>query len=127
MYQMQVVMPQSKYMYLTQIINSLIARNEDRIKFVSSQECANGLYLSTFLVIDLGFVFNLAGKFARADPLLAIYTLDNDAKRSIYKHPLKLRELDSYSKSQYHKHLEDLNDDERVLHDYLVNLYSFYI
>lgn len=122
---MEVMMPRSKYMYLTQVINSLIARNEDRIKLVGSQE-RNALYISTFFVHDLGFVFSLVGKFARADPLLAIYTLTStDTKRSIFQHPLKLRE-NLQAKTAYLKQLEDLTDDERVLHDYLVNLYAFY-
>lgn len=121
---MEVMMPRSKYMHLTQVINSLIARNEDRIKFVSSQE-RNGLYISSFLVLDLDFVFSLAGKFARADPLLAIYSLDTDQKRSVFQHPLKLRN-NIHAKTGYLKQLDSLGDDERVLHDYLVNLYAFY-
>lgn len=67
-------------------------------------------------------IARIASSLKFSDPRLFISFIERDGV-IIYYHPIEVASLSPIDKQQYIRVMENLPQSERVLHDYLVNLY----
>ncbi len=67
-------------------------------------------------------IVHVASSLKQADPRLFVAIISRGDK-DIYYHPIKLTELTPQQRQHYIRVMEHLPQTERVLHDYIVNLY----
>jgi hypothetical protein len=86
-------------------------------------ELGSSMYHSSIYITDRPQeIANVATSLREADPRIFVGFISHDGQ-SIYYHPAELARLPSHLKQQYIRVMEQLPQTQRILHDYLVNLY----
>ena len=125
MYQFDVVYPLNVDPKLQQIQTTILQNFPNCNEVAENIRLVNGgTYHNTICSTnDPSQIARVASAFRKSDSRIVIATINKNGN-AIYYHPVELQELDPYSKKRYHSVMSSLPQSERIIHDYLVNLYQ---